>query len=154
MSDHLSTGEYTDMGNLIRTAAVAGVMSATALLAVPAASAAPTASGAGQAAAECVSDSQTYEYGKGEIQVCVENGQARVTGWVEDLLPEVGWWGGRDGACVLWWVTFQTTSGTEREGSVMACPHLAGPAYKEFDYDSDVQNITGIEKTSLTTSVF
>ncbi|MEV0745409.1 hypothetical protein AB0I75_09415 [Streptomyces sp. NPDC050273] len=143
------------MRKFIRTAAVAGVLGATALLAVPAASATPTATGTtGQAAPECVTDSQTYEYGRGEIKVCVENGQARMTGWVEDLLPQVGWWGGRDGACVLWWVTFRTTSGTEREGSVMACPHLAGPAYKEFDFTSDVQNITGIEKMSLTTSVF
>ncbi|MEU9204452.1 hypothetical protein [Streptomyces sp. NPDC048332] len=141
------------MGKLIRTAAVAGVMSATAVLAIPTASATPTASGAGQAAAECVSDSQTYEYGKGEVTVCVENGKARVTGWVEDLLPEVGWWGGRDGACVVWWVTFQTSSKTKREGSVMACPHLAGPAYKEFDYDSEVKNITGVKEMTLETFV-
>lgn len=31
----------------------------------------------------------------------------------------------------------------------MACPHFGGAAYKEFDYDSDVQNITGIEKLTL-----
>ncbi|MEU9953645.1 hypothetical protein [Streptomyces sp. NPDC047939] len=137
------------MSGFIRTATVAGVMGATALLAVPAASATPTASGTtGQAAPECVTDSQTHTYGKGEIKVCVENGQARVTGWLEDLLPGGGW-GAPDGGCVVWWVTFQTTSGTELEGSVMACPHFGGAAYKEFDYDSDVQNITGIEKLTL-----
>ncbi|MGW0935090.1 hypothetical protein [Streptomyces sp. NPDC002666] len=139
------------MSGFIRTATVAGVLGATALLAVPTASAAPTASGSGRAAPECVTDSQTHTYGKGEIKVCMENGQARVTGWLEDLLPGGGW-GAPDGGCVIWWVTFRTTSGTELEGSVMACPHFGGAAYKEFDYDSDVQNITGIEKLTLGTA--
>ncbi|WP_326658296.1 hypothetical protein [Streptomyces sp. NBC_00385] len=139
------------MSGFIRTATVAGVMGATALLAVPTASATPTASGSGQAAPECVTDSQTHTYGRGEIKICVENGQARVTGWLEDLLPGGGW-GAPDGGCVTWWVTFRTTSGTELDNSVMACPHFGGAAYKEFDYDSDVQNITGVEKMNLGTA--
>ncbi|WP_328561431.1 hypothetical protein [Streptomyces coelicoflavus] len=136
------------MRGFVRAAAMAGVLGTAAVLAVPTASA---ASGPREAAPECVTDSQTHTHGRGEIKICVENGQARVTGWLEDLLPGGGW-GSPDGGCVIWWITYRTASGTELEGSTMACPHFGGAAYKEFDYDSDVQNITGVEKLTLGTA--
>lgn len=136
------------MRGFVRATAIAGALGTAALLAVPTASA---ASGPAVAAPECVTDSQTHKHGRGEIEVCVENGQARVTGWVEDLLPGGGWVT-PDGGCAIWWITFRTTSGTQLHGSHMACPHFGQPAYREFTYDANVQNVTGVEELYLGTA--
>ncbi|MEU9286789.1 hypothetical protein AB0D57_19250 [Streptomyces sp. NPDC048275] len=145
------------MRRFMRTTAVVGVLGTAGLLAIPTASASSAAQTAA-AAPLCVTDSQTHTYGKGEIRVCIENGQARVTGWVEDLLPGGGW-GTPDGGCVIWWIRWQTASGEELRGTPMACPHFGGPAYKEFDYDTTdesvdrpVDGITGVAKLTLGTA--
>jgi hypothetical protein len=145
------------MRRFMRTTAVAGVLGTAGLLAMPTAYASSVAQTASEAPL-CVTDSQTYKYGKGEIRICIENGQAQVTGWIEDLLPGGGW-GSPDGGCVIWWITWKTSSGEEMRGTPLACPHFGGPAYKEFDYhttdesiDRPVVGITGVENLQLSTA--
>jgi hypothetical protein len=112
---------------------------------------APTASAAssGTAAPTCVTDSATERYGRGEISICIENGRAHVTGWVEDLIPG-GWY---DGECVAWYMTWETAAGDDLSFAPVACGHAGGP-YVSFDYDpSDwsggPQNITGVRNVVL-----
>ncbi|GAA2231420.1 hypothetical protein [Streptomyces indiaensis] len=129
-----------------RVKALAALPAVAACLAV-----APTAAAAsaGTAAPTCVTDSATKTFGRGEISICIENGRARVTGWVEDLKPG-GW---VDGECVAWYMTWQTAAGDDWSFAPVACGH-AGGAYVTFDYDpSDwsqgPQGITGVKNVSL-----
>ncbi|MFJ8229998.1 hypothetical protein ACIQ9E_08570 [Streptomyces sp. NPDC094448] len=143
------------MRRFIRSTAIAGVLGTVGLFGVPTASAAAQNA---SSAPVCVTDSRTQTFGKGEISICIENGQAQVTGWVEDLLPGSGWVS-PDGACVLWWITWKTASGEELRGTPMACPHFGGTAYKQFAYNpadgtagSPVTGITGVAKVQLGTA--
>lgn len=136
---------------LLRTAPVAGAVAVASLAAAPQAGAAT----AETTAASCTTKSDTQTFGRGEITLCVENGTARVTGWVEDLLPGSGW-GAPDGGCVGWYITWQTATGEELEISPIVCGHFQGSDRRDFDYDPSAvsggpQNITGVAKVSLGT---
>ncbi|MFD5804476.1 hypothetical protein [Streptomyces sp. NPDC127020] len=141
------------MRGILRATALAAAIGAAALLPSTAASAT-----AGRTAAEaaCVTDSGTEDFGRGEITVCVGDDGVRVRGHVEDLKPGGPFTGG-DSACVAWYITWETASGTTAGTSSMACPHFpGGEAYVEFDYDPTEsehgpKNVTGVRDTSLTT---
>ncbi|RSN56497.1 hypothetical protein DMH12_14405 [Streptomyces sp. WAC 04229] len=140
------------MRGILRATALTAAIGAAALLPSTAASATP-----GRAAAQgCVTDSGTEDFGRGEITVCVGDDGVRVTGHVEDLKPGGPFTGG-DSACVAWYITWETASGTASSTSSMACPHFpGGEAYVEFAYDPTEsehgpENVTGVRDTSLTT---
>ncbi|MFF3349421.1 hypothetical protein [Streptomyces sp. NPDC002779] len=131
----------------LRTACVAGAVAVAGLAAAPQAGAAAPAS--------CVTESDTRNFGRGEISLCVDNGTARVTGWVEDLLPGGGF-GTPDGGCVGWYITWQTAAGDELEISPIVCGHFQSSDRYDFDYDPSAseggpRNITGVVEAHLGT---
>ncbi|MFE0903639.1 hypothetical protein ACFW3Y_10480 [Streptomyces rochei] len=138
------------MRGILRAAALAGAIGAAALLPPTTASAAPGAT----AAPGCLTDSETEDFGRGEITVCVDGGGVRVTGYVEDLKPGGPFTGG-DSGCVAWSIDWQAATGTDSSSSHMACPHFpGGEAYVEFDYDPTEsecgpKDVTGVRDTSL-----
>lgn len=139
-----------NMRGQIRATAVAAVLGAAALLSIPTASAAPAA-----ATAECTTKSDTRTFGRGDISICVQDGRARVTGNVEDLLPGGGL-GGPDGGCVTWNIYYETASGVKHGYSPWVCGHFMGTTYVEFDFDpaeseGGPQDITGVQSASLGT---
>ncbi|MFD0689053.1 hypothetical protein [Actinomadura fibrosa] len=75
--------------------------------------------------ADCVTATETQDYGRGEISLCPQgDGTYHITGWIEDLLPGDGVFTGPDGACVAWYLY----AGTEYVGfPPSACPHFHGP---------------------------
>ncbi|MGN9762090.1 hypothetical protein [Streptomyces sp. SD31] len=140
------------MRRTLRATAVAGALGAAALLATPTASAAP----AEATTADCVTKSDTQDFARGEITVCVEDGRARVTGHVEDLKPGGPFTGG-DSYCVGWTIGWETASGSTSSGTPVACPHFpGGEAYIEFDYDPTEdeygpRDVTGVTSLRLHT---
>lgn len=94
------------------------------------------------------------DFGRGEITVCVEDGEVRVTGHVEDLKPG-GPFNGGDSGCVGWWIDWETASGPDSSTSTLACPHFTDKPYVEFDYDPTEseygpKDVTGVADTHLT----
>ncbi|MGA4846181.1 hypothetical protein ACOBQB_07910 [Streptomyces sp. G5(2025)] len=84
-----------------------------------------------------------------------DDGRARVTGYVEDLLPGGGL-GGPDGGCVAWYISYETASGVKSEYSPLVCGHFMDTTYVDFDYDpsegaNGPKNITGVKSVSLGT---
>ncbi|MFH8445690.1 hypothetical protein ACH4D3_31275 [Streptomyces sp. NPDC018026] len=141
------------MRGILRATALTAAIGALALLPTTAASAAP-AGAAGPAASGCVTDSETEDFGRGEITVCVEDGEVRVTGHVEDLKPG-GPFNGGDSGCVGWWIDWETASGPDSSTSTLACPHFTDEPYVEFDYDPTdseygPKDVTGVADTHLT----
>ncbi|MFD4259386.1 hypothetical protein ACFWR9_17600 [Streptomyces sp. NPDC058534] len=134
------------MRGILRATALTAAIGAAALLPPTAASATPG----------CVTDSETEDFARGEITVCVSDDGVRVTGHVEDLKPGGPFTGG-DSACVAWSIDWQTATGATSSSSHMACPHFpGGEAYVEFDYDPTEsehgpKNVTGVRDTSLAT---
>ncbi|MFJ2136187.1 hypothetical protein ACIQWV_36445 [Streptomyces sp. NPDC098085] len=129
--------------------ALAAVVGAMSLITAPTATAAPT----GPARPSCLTNSQEEEWGRGEIKICVENGNARVTGYVEDLLPGSGW-GEPDGQCVAWYIYWETPSGAWEDYSPGVCGHWAKSPYLKLDYDptelpEKPPEITGATKAVL-----
>ncbi|GAA2520091.1 hypothetical protein ACFW2V_42270 [Streptomyces sp. NPDC058947] len=137
---------------LLRTACVTGAAALAGLVAAPQAGAATPEA----APASCTTATDTRSFGRGEITVCVgDDGTARVTGWVEDLLPGGGL-GGPDGGCVGWWITWQTAGGQELDLSPFVCGHFHNPDRLDFDYDPTTReggprNVTGVTQVKLGT---
>lgn len=111
------------MMRLIATAGIVGALIPVA--ATTAAQAAPAAAPA------CVTASETYNWGTGEISLCPQSdGTYHVTGWTDDLLP--GDWT-PDGACVYWSITLDG-GGHSSTGLNCAQFHPERPTKLPFDY--------------------
>lgn len=133
---------------LLATTFAAGALAVAHLAAAPQAGAA-----APPTAASCVTGSDSQSFGRGEISVCVGDGEARVTGWVEDLLPGSGW-GAPDGYCASWFITWRTASGQESWVGPTVCGHFGTSDRYDFDFDEVTrpggpQDITGVVDVGL-----
>ncbi|MDH6214944.1 hypothetical protein [Streptomyces pseudovenezuelae] len=102
------------------------------------------------ATTDCVTASETRDFGRGEISVCPQgDGTYRATGWVEDLLPGDGAFGGPDGGCVSWALS---SAHAYETFTTMACPHFSGPATVQID--DVITPAHPITKAQLTTLWF
>ncbi|MGW2332209.1 hypothetical protein ACWC5C_41540 [Streptomyces sp. NPDC001700] len=131
---------------------MAAALGAVTLLAAPTAQAAPPAAAA-TAKPDCITGSEETDFGRGEIKACVQsNGKTRVTGYIEDLLPGVGWWGDPDGACVSWYLSWTGPDGEPMdEETPFICPHFTPPPSRETkkQLDYEYESAIPVEKVRL-----
>lgn len=110
------------MRNLVRFITVVGAVGALV----------PLSATASQAASTCVTASNAYNWGVGEISLCPQSdGTYHVTGWTDDLLP--GDWFAPDGACVGWAI-YDAKGLSASSGWNCAQFHPERPTKLAFDY--------------------
>jgi hypothetical protein len=105
-----------------RVLTVAAVATALLFSGTAVAQAAPAA------AAECLTVSEAYDWGQGEITFCPNaDGTTRISGWIQDLRPH------RPFAddCVEWFAKLANGGSTS---VAWVCYDLHDTFYREFDY--------------------